>query len=58
MNMVIAEVSKDYPGFDRVLGEHRWKEFLRNPSEEEAEKVTKIYYCKLNTGRQVQKKGA
>jgi hypothetical protein len=35
MNMVITEVCKDYPGFDRVLGEHRWKEFLTNPSEED-----------------------
>lgn len=55
--MVIIEVKRDYGGFDRLLGEHRWNEFLKNPSQEEADKVTKVYYCVYNSGRQVQKCG-
>jgi hypothetical protein len=56
--MVIIEVKRDFDGFDRLLGEHKWNEFLRNPSKEEREKVTRVYYCVYNSGRQVQKNGA
>jgi len=55
--MVIVEIKRDFDGFDRLLGEHKWSEFLSNPSAEEAEKVTRIYYCIYNSGRQVQKNG-
>jgi hypothetical protein len=55
--MVIVEIQKDYNGFDRLLGEHRWSDFLRSPSDEEKDKVTKVYYCQYNTGRIVQKMG-
>jgi hypothetical protein len=56
--MVIIEVKREFDGFDGLLGEHRWNEFLKNPSKEEMEKVTQVYYCVYNSGRQVQKNGA
>ncbi|KAI6116052.1 hypothetical protein F5141DRAFT_1001248 [Pisolithus sp. B1] len=55
--MVIIEVNRDYPHFDRLLGEHRWSEFLRKPSPEEESRVTQIFYCTYHTGRIVEKNG-
>jgi len=54
-DMVIIEVDRDYPHFDRILGEHRWSEFLRNLSDDEKERVTQVFYCTYHTGRMVQK---
>ncbi|KAH7920600.1 hypothetical protein BV22DRAFT_1020909 [Leucogyrophana mollusca] len=56
-DMVIIEVKRDYPHFDRLLGEHRWSEFLRNPSDELKNQATRVYYCTYSTGRIVQKNG-
>jgi hypothetical protein len=42
---------------ERLLGEHRWSDFLRNPSEEEKGRVSQIFYCTYSTGRQAQKDG-
>lgn len=56
--MVIIEVNRHYAHFDRILGEHRWSEFLQNPTKEENGRVTKVFYCTYNTGRIVQKNGA
>jgi hypothetical protein len=55
--MVIVEIRRDYDGFAKVLGEHRWSEFLRDPSEEEVSKSTKVFYCRYTTGREVTKVG-
>jgi hypothetical protein len=55
--MVIIEIKRDFDDFNRLLGEHRWNEFLKNPSAEERDKVTRVYYCVYNSGRQVQKNG-
>ena len=55
--MVIIEVNRDYAHFDRILGEHRWSEFLQTPTKEEAGRVTQVFYCAYNTGRIVQKNG-
>jgi len=54
---VIIEVNRDYPHFDRILGEHRWSEFLRNPSRDEKDRATQVFYCTYHTGRMVQKNG-
>ncbi|KAJ6626718.1 hypothetical protein B0H10DRAFT_507938 [Mycena sp. CBHHK59/15] len=54
---VLLEVNRDYPHVDRLLGEHRWSEFLKNPSDEEAGRVSQIFYCVYSTGRQAQKDG-
>ena len=55
--MVIIEIARECPQLDRLLGEHRWSEFLRNPSEQEKDQVTKVFYCTYSTGRHVQKNG-
>ncbi|KAJ7214993.1 hypothetical protein GGX14DRAFT_443565 [Mycena pura] len=54
---VILEISRDYPHPERLLGEHRWSEFLQNPNVEEAGRVTQIFYSTYSTGRQAQKDG-
>ncbi|EGO00551.1 hypothetical protein SERLA73DRAFT_38629, partial [Serpula lacrymans var. lacrymans S7.3] len=56
-DMVIIEVARDYQHFDRILGEHRWSEFLVNPTGELQDQITRVYYCTYSTGRQVQKYG-
>jgi hypothetical protein len=56
-SMVIIEIARDFDGFERLLGEHRWSELLVNPNEEEKHRVSKIYYCTYSSGREVQKNG-
>ncbi|OCH93537.1 hypothetical protein OBBRIDRAFT_790242 [Obba rivulosa] len=56
-NLVIIEVRREYPDFDNILGEHRWSEFLKNPSSDDKKRVSQVFYCTLSTGRQVQKNG-
>ncbi|OBZ69737.1 hypothetical protein A0H81_10136 [Grifola frondosa] len=56
-NMVIIEVQRDFAEFDKILGEHKWSEFLKGPSNEEKDRVSKLFFCSLNTGRAVQKHG-
>ncbi|TFY66097.1 hypothetical protein EVG20_g4993 [Dentipellis fragilis] len=56
-DMVIIEVDRDFDNFKGLLGAHRWSEFLKNPSDEEKNQVTKIFYCKYKSGRDVQKHG-
>jgi hypothetical protein len=55
--MVVAEVSKTFSQFEKVLGEHRWGEFLREPSPEERDKKTKVYYSTYTNSRALQKDG-
>lgn len=55
--MVIAEVSKSFQGFDKLLGEHRWVEFLFKVSTEEGERKTRVYYSTYSNGRALQKDG-
>ncbi|KNZ72355.1 hypothetical protein J132_03446 [Termitomyces sp. J132] len=55
--MVLIEIDKGYPHNERLLGEHRWKEFLRNPTDEEKDRVTQIFYSLYTTGREAQKDG-
>ena len=33
--MVLLEIDKAYPEYERLLGEHRWIEFLKNPRADE-----------------------
>ncbi|KAJ7119354.1 hypothetical protein C8R43DRAFT_86222 [Mycena crocata] len=54
---VLIEVNRNYPHPERLLGEHRWSEFLKKPTEEEAGRVSQIFYCVYSTGRQAQKDG-
>ncbi|KAJ6592657.1 hypothetical protein B0H19DRAFT_1088268 [Mycena capillaripes] len=54
---VLLEINRDYPHPERLLGEHRWSEFLKKPSGEEAGRVSQIFYSTYSTGRQAQKDG-
>jgi len=55
--MVIIEIARECPQLDRLLGEHRWREFLKKSTKQEQDQVTKVFYCTYSTGRQVQKNG-
>ncbi|KAI0264237.1 hypothetical protein BC834DRAFT_826695 [Gloeopeniophorella convolvens] len=55
--MVVIEVDRDFDRFDDLLGLHQWSKFVRNPTEEQSGKVTKVFWCTYNTGRLVQKNG-
>ena len=55
--MVVIEVDRDFESFDQLLGMHTWSEFLQKPSEEQLDKVSKVFYCTYNTGRLVEKHG-
>lgn len=55
--MVIIEVNRNFPDFNNLLGEHRWRNFLRKPSQDEEDRVSKVFYCTYSTGREVQKYG-
>jgi hypothetical protein len=57
VSAVIFAVDKTYPHPERLLGEHRWKEFLLNPDKSEAELKSQIFYCTYSTEREVQKDG-
>ncbi|KAJ7721002.1 hypothetical protein B0H16DRAFT_1474104 [Mycena metata] len=54
---VLLEINREYAHPERLLGEHRWSDFLCNPSQEEAGHVTQIFYSIYNAGRSVQKDG-
>ncbi|KAI0330400.1 hypothetical protein GY45DRAFT_752987 [Cubamyces sp. BRFM 1775] len=56
-NVVLIETLKIGPDFDRLMGEHRWSEFLKKPSPAESREVSSIFPCTLATSRMVQKAG-
>ena len=55
--MILLEIDKKYPHNERLLGEHRWSEFLKNPHEEENGKVTQVFHSLYSKGREAQKDG-
>lgn len=55
--MVIFAVDKSYRRTERLLGEHRWSEFLKKPKNGEQTLVSKIFYSTFSTDREVQKDG-
>ncbi|KAF5360379.1 hypothetical protein D9756_005185 [Leucocoprinus leucothites] len=55
--MVVAEVSKSFEDFDKLLGEHSWNRFLRKCSTEESERKTRVYYSTYSNARALQKDG-
>ncbi|KAJ7592067.1 hypothetical protein C8J56DRAFT_932528 [Mycena floridula] len=42
---------------DKLLGAHKWSEFLMKPSDEEKDRVSKIFYSTYSVGRDAQKDG-
>ena len=55
--MVILEIERSYPDFGGLLGEHKWNEFLKNPTDEEKDRLSQIFYCIYTSGRDAQKDG-
>lgn len=55
--MVIIEVAKSCPNIVRLLGAHRWADFLKEPEESQMATESRVYYCTKNKGREVQKHG-
>jgi hypothetical protein len=55
--MILLEINRAFENWDRLLGEHRWKEFLRKPTDEEEPRVSRIYYSRFKSGREAQKEG-
>ena len=41
--MVLLEIDKAYQEHERLLGEHRWIAFLKNPRADEKERISKIF---------------
>lgn len=50
-------MDKSYARPERLLGEHRWDEFLRKPDKSEAGYKSQIFYCTYKTDRELQKDG-
>ena len=55
--MVIIEVDREFEGFDALLGMHSWSEFLLAPTEEEAGKSSKVFYCTYHNAEAVRNAG-
>lgn len=55
--MAIISVRKEFSELHKVLGEHRWSEFLKNPAENERDNVTKVFHCKFSDSVQLEHDG-
>ncbi|KAF8972767.1 hypothetical protein BDZ97DRAFT_1752620 [Flammula alnicola] len=55
--MILLEVSKAFTDHGRLLGEHRWSEFLKDSTEEENPRVTQVFHSFYAKGRDAQKDG-
>ena len=56
--MILLEVSKTFVEHERLLGEHRWSEILKDPNEEEDKRVSRVFHSFYATGRDAQKDGS
>lgn len=56
--MILLEVSKMFTQHERLLGEHRWSEILKDPDEEEENRVSKVFHSFYAKGRDAQKDGS
>ena len=55
--MILLEVSKMFTDHERLLGEHRWSELLKEPSDEEEKRVSRVFHSFYSKGREAQKDG-
>ncbi|KAL1703951.1 hypothetical protein EV121DRAFT_270781 [Schizophyllum commune] len=56
--MTLIEILNECRDIGKVLlGEHRWAEMLREPTEDEKERTSRIYYSIYSTTREAQKDG-
>ncbi|KAG2158707.1 uncharacterized protein EDB93DRAFT_1076477 [Suillus bovinus] len=46
-DMVIIEIARECPQLDRLIGEHRCREFFKNSSKQEQDQVTKVFLLHL-----------
>lgn len=56
--MILLEVSRSFEDHAKLLGEHRWNEFLQDPTEEEMVRFTQVFHSFYSRGREAQKDGA
>ncbi|KAF7290015.1 hypothetical protein HMN09_01306300 [Mycena chlorophos] len=54
---VILEIARSWAHPRRLLGEHRWGEFLKKPVGDEHTGATRVFYSTYNSRRGVQKDG-
>ncbi|KAH8995909.1 hypothetical protein EDB92DRAFT_105687 [Lactarius akahatsu] len=52
-DMVIIEVDREFDRFHELLGVHVWSEFLTNPTEDQMNKSSTMFYSTYNTARLV-----
>jgi hypothetical protein len=55
--IVIIEVDRFFDRFDSLLGKHTWTSFLKHPKSEDEGKASKVFYCRYNSRRLVEKDG-
>ncbi|KAH9058217.1 hypothetical protein EDB87DRAFT_1627177 [Lactarius vividus] len=51
--MVIIEVDREFDRFHELLGVHVWSEFLTNPTKDQIDKSSTMFYSTYNTARLV-----
>ncbi|KAH9018786.1 hypothetical protein EDB83DRAFT_2570317 [Lactarius deliciosus] len=51
--MVIIEVDREFDRFHELLGVHAWSEFLTNPTEDQMDKSSTMFYSTYNSARLV-----
>ncbi|KDR80823.1 hypothetical protein GALMADRAFT_241280 [Galerina marginata CBS 339.88] len=55
--MILLEISKAYTDHGNFLGEHRWADMLKEPSDEEKQSVSQVFHSFYAKGRDAQKDG-
>ncbi|KAK7472114.1 hypothetical protein VKT23_000234 [Stygiomarasmius scandens] len=55
--MVLIGIDRSFKNTAILLGEHRWREFLRQPTREESPRVSQVFHSTYNSDRQAQKDG-
>lgn len=56
--MILLEISKAYDKDNkRLLGEHKWSQFLKDPTEEEESYKTCVFHSIYSTCREAGKDG-
>ena len=54
--MTLVAIDKEFKDLRRLLGAHRWADFLHKPGVD-APRVSRIYFCWLNTDQDLSKEG-
>ncbi|TFK85776.1 hypothetical protein K466DRAFT_494102, partial [Polyporus arcularius HHB13444] len=54
---IIIEIDESLPNLYQILGAHRGCDFLKQPQDDDAKHVSKVFYCTYKSDRLVQKNG-